>query len=79
MNIETLRHFFLVSALSNYAILLIWFAVFSLAHNGLYRLHRLWFALSLEQFDRIHYQLMGFYKIGILLFNLAPYIALAFQ
>ena len=39
-------------------------------------LHSRWFYLSREQFDALHYAGMALYKIGILLFNLVPYIAL---
>jgi hypothetical protein len=60
----------------NYGVLLVWFLVFLLAHNWMYRLHGRWFHLSVEQFDALHYAGMALYKIGILLFNLVPYIAL---
>lgn len=39
-------------------------------------LHSQWFHLSREQFDAVHYADMALYKLGILLFNLIPYIAL---
>jgi hypothetical protein len=42
----------------------------------MYRLHGRWFRLSPEQFDAIHYGAMAVYKIGILLLNLVPYLAL---
>ena len=35
-----------------------------------------WFHLSVEQFDMLHYAGMSIYKLGILLLNLVPYIAL---
>jgi hypothetical protein len=35
-----------------------------------------WLHLSVEQFDALHYAGMALFKIGILLFNLVPYIAL---
>jgi hypothetical protein len=47
-----------------------------LAHDWMYGFHGLWFHLSVEQFDALHYGGMTLYKIGILLFNLVPYIAL---
>ncbi len=62
----------------NYLVLLIWFGVFVLAHQWIYRLHSRWFALSVETFDAIHYSGLAVYKIGILLFNLAPLLALHF-
>lgn len=71
-----LRDVLLSCALLNYGVLLLWFLVFSLAHDWLYRLHGRWFRLSPEQFDAAHYTGMAIYKVGILLLNLAPYAAL---
>ena len=76
MTIETARDILLWCIVINYAVLLVWFLFFSLAHNSIYRLHGRWFRLSTEQFDSIHYAGMAIYKIGILLFNLVPYVAL---
>ena len=39
-------------------------------------MHGKWFRLSGEQFDALHYGGMAMFKIGILLFNLVPLIAL---
>jgi hypothetical protein len=42
----------------------------------MYRLHSRWFNLSVETFDAIHYASMALYKIGIMLLNITPLIAL---
>ncbi|MCP1623398.1 DUF6868 family protein [Pseudomonas nitroreducens] len=76
MLLQDLKPFLLYCTLINYAILLIWFAAFTLAHDFVYRLHRRWFDLPVEQFDAIHYGGMAIYKIGVLLLNLAPLLAL---
>ena len=60
----------------NYGVLVVWFLVFLLVHDWMHRLHSRWFQLSREQFDALHYGGITLYKIGILLFNLVPYIAL---
>ena len=60
----------------NYGVLLLWFLVFIFAHDWIYFLHSRWFHLSGEQFDMLHYAGMSIFKIGILLFNVAPYFAL---
>ncbi|OGR04625.1 MAG: hypothetical protein A2520_01260 [Deltaproteobacteria bacterium RIFOXYD12_FULL_53_23] len=60
----------------NYGILVIWFGVFLVAHDALYRLHARWFKLSVESFDAIHYAGMTIYKVGVLLLNLVPLLAL---
>jgi hypothetical protein len=60
----------------NYGVLLVWFLFFLLAHDWMYQLHSQWFHLSRAQFDALHYAGRALYKIGILLCNLVPYIAL---
>lgn len=65
-------------ALINYSLLLLWFFVFSLAHDWLFRLHSRWFSLTVGQFDLINYGGVGLYKLLIFVFNLAPYLALRF-
>ena len=76
MSSETLRHFLINSLLINYGILLLWFLIFTVAHDWMQRLHGRWFRLSQASFDAINYAGMAAYKIGILLFNLVPLIAL---
>jgi hypothetical protein len=64
------------STLINYAILIVWFVAFVAAHDWLREMHGRWFRLSPDQFDLAHYLGMAIYKIGIMLFNLVPYLAL---
>jgi hypothetical protein len=75
MNPGTIKEFLLYCLAFNYAVLIIWSAVFILAHDWMYRLHSRWFKLSVETFDALHYAGMAVYKIGIFLLNLAPLIA----
>jgi len=75
MPVGVLRDLFFWCGVVNYGVLVLWFIVFLVAHAGLYRLHAKWFQLSAEHFDAIHYSGMVAYKIGILLLNVAPYIA----
>jgi len=76
MSLDTLRTTLLRCALINYGILMLWFLAFVMAHDWVYLLHGRWFRLSVEQFDMIHYAGMAVYKIGVLLVNVAPWIAL---
>ena len=76
MNIETVRRVLLWCTIINYGILLVWFLFFMLAHDSMYQLHGRWFRLSVEQFDMLHYVGISVYKLGIILLNLVPYIAL---
>jgi hypothetical protein len=76
MEIEELRSVLGWCTLINYAVLLYWFAMVVLARDWMRRLHGRWFSLSDENFDAVHYALMGVYKLGIILLNLVPYFAL---
>ena len=76
MNIDQLTDFLLYCTLIKYVILLIWFFAFTFAKSWMKKLHRQWFNLSDQNFDAIHYSAMAVYKIGILLLNLVPLIAL---
>ena len=76
MSIEVARNFLLCCTVINYGILLTWFLLFVLEHDRMHRLHGKWFHLSREQFDALHYGGMAIFKIGILLLNLVPYVAL---
>ena len=78
MNSDFLCRFLLWSLAINYAILMTWFVVFVAARNWLRALHGRWFRLTDTTFDAIHYGGMAVYKIGILLFNLVPLLALYF-
>ena len=76
MSIDTLRDFLLYSTLINFVILLWWFGWLVFAHDSVYRLHRRWFALSVEQFDAIHYAAMAGYKLAVMVFFFVPWLAL---
>ncbi len=76
MSTEIVRSALLWCTIINYGLLMLWFAFFVLPHQWLYRLSRWGFHLTDEQVDAINYAGMALYKIGIILFNLVPYIAL---
>lgn len=73
---SNLRDVLVWSLVVNYGILLVWFVMFSLAHDTVYRLHTRWFRLSRETFDALNYGGMAVFKIGVLLLNVAPLLAL---
>ena len=80
MSMEMARNALLWCAVLNIGLVVVWFWLYALAHERLYRLwYRLWgrwFHLTAEQFDTINLAAMALYKVGILLFNLVPYVAL---
>jgi hypothetical protein len=77
MSIEVMHSFLLWCTAINYGILLLWFLLFVLAHDWIHHIHSLRFRLSGDQFDALHYGGMAIFKIGIILFNLVPLIALS--
>lgn len=79
MPMELLKDFLLWCLVTNYAILLIWFSAFFFGRAWLFKLHTNWFKLAPERFDAAHYNGMAIYKIGIFLFNLAPFSAAYFM
>lgn len=76
MSIELVRHLLGWSTLISYGLLLVWFLMFTLNHNLVYRLHSRWFKLSENNFDLIHYCGMGLLKLLVFIFFLVPYLAL---
>jgi hypothetical protein len=77
MSIETARSFFLWCGIFNYGLLLLWFLLFTLAHDGLIRQWSRWFRSSDVPFDAMNFAGMMLYKLGILLFNLVPWVVLS--
>jgi len=76
MSIDIVRNVFLWCTVINYVLLVVWFLLYVLPHESLYRLWGRWFHLTAEQFDAINFAGIALYKLGILLFNLVPYVAL---
>jgi hypothetical protein len=76
VTIEAVRWFFLWCSVINYALLLIWALPAMFWRDRLYRLWGRWFRLSPEQFDLLNISGISLYKMGIILFNIVPCIAL---
>ena len=76
MNPEDLECLLLASLAINSGILLVWFGIFSRAHDWFYRHQSQWFRISIDHFDMLNYLGLAIYKIGIILFNLVPWLAL---
>ena len=77
MDIEMLRSFLGWCALINMALLLWWWGWFVFARELIYRMHSRWFKLDEQHFDTVHYAGMAVFKLGIILLNVAPWLALA--
>jgi hypothetical protein len=76
MSIEIARSAFLWCTVINYTVLLLWFLVYAAPHSWLYRLWGRRVRLTPEQFDTFNIAGIILYKLGIMLFNLAPFVAL---
>ena len=76
MTLEVTRSMLAWCSVINIGLLLLWYLFFLLAHDWMYRIHSKWFTIPVDRFDGIHYGGLGLFKIGILLFNLVPYLAL---
>ena len=76
MSVDIVRNFLLWCTVINYVLLVIWFLLYVLPHEWLYRILGRWFRLTAEQFDAVNFAGIALYKLGILLFNLVPYLAL---
>ncbi len=76
MTVEVIRYALAWCSVINVGLLLWWVLWLWLAHDFVYRIHGKWFKLSVERFDAIHYAAIIFFKICIILFNIAPYLAL---
>lgn len=77
MNLAVVRDILLWCTVINFAVLLSWLLFFVFAHDWIFRLHSRWFRLQVGEFDAIHYASMAIYKLGIILLNLVPYVALS--
>ena len=64
------------ATLINFGILLWWFGFFAFAHDFTSKLPSTWFNIPADRFAAIHYNAMAIFKLGVVLFNLVPYLAL---
>jgi hypothetical protein len=71
-----MRNAFLWCTVIKYVVLVVWFLLYMLPHQWLHQVCARWFRLTAEQFDAINFAGIALYKLGILLFNLVPDVAL---
>ena len=76
MTLEVIRAALGWFTIINWGLLLIWVLFLRLGHDFVYRVHSKWIQVPVDEFNAIHYKGMAYYKTGIILFNLAPYLAL---
>ena len=76
MSLELITDFFFWCFVINASLLMIWVLFMMFAPDIVYKTQYKWFPISRESFSEIMYRFLGFYKLLILVFNLAPLIAL---
>ncbi len=76
MNIEQIRDMLLYCTIINFAMLWLWALLYLLPHEWWYRAASRMFRITAEQLDAISLAGIIVYKLGIVLFNLVPYLAL---
>ena len=79
MDLGQLRFLLGACTVINYTVLLVWVLLATLAHAPWQRLQSRWFHVTGERIDTVNYTGIAAYKLGIVLFNLAPYLALRWQ
>ena len=76
MTIETVRNALMWCTIINYGILILWVILCFLPNEWFYRLCARWYKVTEQQFHGINLLALAFYKLGIILFSLVPWIAL---
>jgi hypothetical protein len=76
MSIDVVRNFFLWCTVINYFLLVVWLLLLVFPHQWLYQLWGRWFRSTTDHFDAINFAAIALFKLGILFFNLVPYVAL---
>ena len=76
ITIRSLRTFLGWCVVINLGVLLYWFLAIVFARDFVFMVHTRWFTISEESFDAIHYTMMTFYKLVVIIFNLVPYLVL---
>lgn len=76
MNIATVTEFLGWCSVINYSVLAISTVMLIVAGDLAKRVHGKLFNLSDDALNTMYFNFLGYYKLAIFIFNLAPYIAL---
>lgn len=76
MDLDIIRNVLGWSAVINFAISIVWFLVYWLAHDWIVGIYKKWFNLPTEKLDSIIFTLMGMYQLMIILLFVGPYLAI---
>ena len=78
LNRDNLGRFLGWCSVINLGILIYWILALTLGNELVFQIHTWWFDIPQDRFDEIHYTMMGYFKLAIILFNLTPYLVLRF-
>lgn len=76
MDLSTLKSFFLSCFIANYLILVFWWLTVIMHWDLPYTFSAKSFGISRERVMELNFQALILYKVGIVLFNLVPLVAL---
>ena len=76
MNIETTREFLGWCTAINLGFLMVMTIKLLALQNWASKIHAKWFNIDEESVRQVYFQFLAAYKIALLIFNVAPYIAL---
>lgn len=76
MSLEVAKNFFMWCSIINYGLLILWFVILVVARDGLKSLTETLLRRKLEHFDTMQFAGITFFKLGIILFNIVPWIAM---
>jgi hypothetical protein len=76
VDVAALRTFFMWCTITNFALLMFMFLMWTLTGDWIHRMHGKWFAIPPETFNSLFYLFLGIYKLLIIVFNAVPFIVL---
>jgi hypothetical protein len=76
VKLKDFRRFLLYCTIINYGLLILWYVILILPHGWVLGLVSGNVKVSLEDFDKVNFLVMVFYKVAIIFFNLIPCIVL---
>jgi len=72
-----LREFLLWCSVINLGLLTLGFFATAFAGDWVYRIHSRWYPMPRDRFSAAIYLLLGLYKVGVMIFNVVPWIVLS--
>lgn len=76
MNPDTVQSLLGWALIFNYGVLLVWYAIYQFANRWIVQLHARMFDIEPAVVRRVHFQLMGQFKLLVFVLVLAPWLAL---